>query len=359
MKTNTNQRVLIVGAGSMGLILGYNLSLAKADVTFLVRPNHVERLSRTQVLYCYDDNSLKQFDDYRVITDHADIARSKFDYIVITIDGASMQNEAGIELTKRIGEGARGTDTKVILGSVFFDSRRWFQDISGLPEEQFANAFWSVHAYSPSAVTLPLHSPTSPDLVARADLAYADRMGNGMTVLDSAPTIARDFADIYNASGVSRCGVMPAEDFAPQANAMFAIFAGCDLLDWPAFSAIDPSNEIWRLSVAAMKEIQTLSISGEAGRRAAEATTEDGLVAQLAGWEQQMLPLDLQQFNRFHHGGKVNAQDNAVLAACLAAGLGEGKEMTALRELLRLGKGGASSRPHQHALRHQHPTALG
>ena len=84
-----------------------------------------------------------------------------------------------------------------------------------------------------------------------------------------------------------------------------------------------------------MKEIQNLSISGETGRRAAEATTEAGLVQDLTAWEQQMLPLDLQQFNRFHHGRKVNAQDRAVLAACLAAGRDESKDMTALRELLR------------------------
>ena len=134
-------RVLIVGAGSMGLIVGYHLSLARTDVTFLVRPGSFKRLDRPQVLYCYDDNSLKQFDRYAVISDHGAIAGGRYDYIVITLDGASMQNEAGIELTKAIGKAAQGTDTKVILGSVFFDSRRWFQSMSGLPEEQFANGF--------------------------------------------------------------------------------------------------------------------------------------------------------------------------------------------------------------------------
>lgn len=339
---NDQSRVLIVGAGSMGVILGYHLSLAKADVTFLVKPGRVERKSGPQVLYCYDDDSLKHFDDYEVISDHAGIVAGRFDYIVVTLDSASMQNEAGIELTKAIGKAAQDTDTKVILGAVFFHSKRWFQEVSGLPGEQFTNGFLGIHAYPPSAVTLPLHKSTNPDLLAKADLAYADRMGDGMIVLDSAPAVARSFAELYDACGVSRAAVRPAADMMAQAYPLFAVFAACDLLDSPKFSDVDPSNETWRLAVAAMKEIQALSVLGEAGRLAAEATTATDLAASLAAWERQMLPLDLQEFNRFHHGRKVNAQDRALLAACLSAGRAEGKDMTALSELFGRFGGGTS-----------------
>ncbi|MFE1841200.1 2-dehydropantoate 2-reductase N-terminal domain-containing protein [Streptomyces sviceus] len=43
--------VLLVGAGAMGVITGYQLQLACAEVTFLVRPARVEKLSRPQTLY--------------------------------------------------------------------------------------------------------------------------------------------------------------------------------------------------------------------------------------------------------------------------------------------------------------------
>ncbi|MDC0707535.1 2-dehydropantoate 2-reductase N-terminal domain-containing protein [Stigmatella sp. ncwal1] len=334
MKNAATSRVLIVGAGSVGLIVGYHLSLAKADVTFLVRPGRVERLSRPQTLYCYDDNSLKHYEGYSVISDHADIAEGRFDYILITLDGASLQNEDGVALTKAIGKAVEGTETKVIQGSMFVDSRRWFQSVSGLRDDQFTTGYFSFLSYPPSAVTLPLHGPTDPELLAKADQAYYDNQA-AMMLDDSGPAVAEGFAELYNASGVSKVAIVPAAGIAILANAIFAMFAGCDLLGWPKFSDIDPTDETWRLAIAAMKEIQTLSMHGEAGRQAAEATTEASVLEENVAMEKQMLPLDLQEFNRFHHGGKVNKQDRALLTASLAAGRAEGKEMPALTELLR------------------------
>lgn len=334
MNTSTTPRVLIVGAGSIGMILGYHFSLAKADVTYLVRPARVERLSKTQTLYSYDDNSLKYFDSYSVISDHSSIAKGKFDFILLTLDGASLQSEDGIKLARAIGDAVKGTNTKVIQGGMFVDSRRWFQSVSGLDDDQFTNAYFAILAYSPGAVTLPLHGETDPALLEKADLAYSDRFGVGLFVDDSTPSIAKDFVDLYNACGVSKATVVPAKDFAMYANAMFALFAGCELLGWPEFSHIDPSNDTWRLAIAAMKEIQTLSTYGEVGRMAAETTTETSALEEQVTMEKQMWPLDLQAFNRFHHGGKVNKQDRAILAASLAAGQNEGKEMPALSELL-------------------------
>jgi len=334
MTNSTASRVLIVGAGSIGMIFGYHLSLANAHVTYLVRPARVERLSRPQTLYCYDDNSLKHFEGYSVISDHAGIAEGKFDYILLTLDGASLQSEDGVKLTKAIGKAVQGTDTKVIQGSMFFDSQRWFKDVSGLRDDQFTSAYFAILAYAPNAVTLPLHGQSDPDLLAQSDLAYSDRMDVGFFIADNTPAIANGFADLYNASGVSKAAVVPAAGFAMYANAIFALFGGCELLDWPKFSDIDPSDDVWQLAVAAMKEIQALSIHGEAGRQAADATTEAGVLEEQRAIEKKMWPLDLQAFNRFHHGGKVNTQDRAILSASLAAGRAENKEMPALRELL-------------------------
>ncbi|UVO07628.1 hypothetical protein LW347_17510 [Pectobacterium polonicum] len=335
MEKFTTPRVLIVGAGAMGIVVGHNLSLAKASVTYLVRPGNVERLGRPQMLYSYNDNTLKAFDDYDVITDHADIAKGRFDYIITTLDGASMQSDDGVELTKAIGKAALGSDIRVIQGALFFDSRRWFQHVSGLPGDQFTNGYLCIHAYPSRAVTLSLHGKTDPALLAKADLAYIDSMDNSLILSDSAPAVAKGFAEVYNACGVSHCGIVPEEGIAMMINTLFAMFAGCDLLGWPKFSEIDPSDDVWCLAIAAMKEIQGLSIYGEAGRAAVEATTEAGVLEGNVAWEQQMLPLDLQEFNRFHHGGKVSKQDHAIRAACLAAGRAEGKDMSALSELIR------------------------
>ena len=59
MSEQSRARILIIGAGSMGIITGYHLSLAGADVTFIIRPHRAEALNHPQILYCYDDNKLK------------------------------------------------------------------------------------------------------------------------------------------------------------------------------------------------------------------------------------------------------------------------------------------------------------
>jgi ketopantoate reductase len=53
----------------MGITTGYILSLAGAEVTFLVRPHRAETLNHPQTLYCYNDNKLKEFKNYTYITE--------------------------------------------------------------------------------------------------------------------------------------------------------------------------------------------------------------------------------------------------------------------------------------------------
>lgn len=88
-------RILIVGAGSMGVIVGYYLSLAGSNVTFLARPYQIQALERPQTLYCYDDNELKEFNNYNWITDPIRIIGVDYNYIFVTLDGASLWNETG------------------------------------------------------------------------------------------------------------------------------------------------------------------------------------------------------------------------------------------------------------------------
>jgi hypothetical protein len=129
--------------------------------------------------------------------------------------------------------------------------------------------------------------------------------------------------------------IKPAVQYAVELNPFFAVFAACELMGWPSFRDIDESTELWRLTVAAVKEIQRLSIHGELGQQAATGTTEVNLASSLAAWETAALPLDLQAFNRYHHGSRVNAQDHRQLRDFVAHGEAGGQPMSALKELLR------------------------
>ena len=48
--TRSPSKVLIVGAGATGLVAGYHLQLAGAEITFLVRPKRLLALSQPQIL---------------------------------------------------------------------------------------------------------------------------------------------------------------------------------------------------------------------------------------------------------------------------------------------------------------------
>jgi hypothetical protein len=130
------------------------------------------------------------------------------------------------------------------------------------------------------------------------------------------------------------CAITPASQFAVHLAPIFAVFAACELMDWPKFERIDRDAELWSLAVAAVKEIQSLSIHREAGQKAARETTEAGLAASLAAWEKDTLPLGTAEFNCYHHGGKVNLQDRQHLRDCIAYGEAKGKKMAALKTLL-------------------------
>ncbi|KAI0173515.1 hypothetical protein GGR52DRAFT_389012 [Hypoxylon sp. FL1284] len=383
MSETPSSRVLIIGAGCVGTVTGYYLSLGGADVTFLVRTRRVEELKRPQLLYCYEDNTLKEYKDYKTVTGPE--IGSKYDYIVVALDGTTLKDEANQELVKAIGEAARHTDTKIVLCSIFIDLQPWFVEAAGLSGEQVTNGHLDIHAYPPKRVTLPL-PPQAPvdaaELLARADFAYSDKLEDAFSVDDMAPAAAQGFADLFNRCGVSRCVVKPAVEYAASINPLLPVFAACELLGWPKFRDLVDGNpgqgwpksrdpvdgnpgegwphsrdpvegnpgegwphsrnisgnspgEVWSLAVAAAKEIQGLAIHGEPGRLAAGQTTEQSLATALAAWESQMLPLDLQQFNRFHHAVKLRSQGRAHLRICLAYGEAEGKKMAALKELLR------------------------
>lgn len=325
--------VCIVGAGSMGVITGYHLQLAGAAVTFLVRPHRREQLSRPQALYSFDDQSLKTFSGYDLLTDPAELAGTSFDFVVITLDSASLHADAGLKLVDEIGRAFRDTPTRVILGSAGIDLRTWFLERSGLAETQVTGGTLALLAYEAQKVTLPLHNMAQPEQLAGADYGYRHVFPFGFGVELSAPQVAHDFAELYNRSGVSQCNISSADEYKVQF-AVFPVIVAWELLDWPAAANIAPTDKTWQLGIESMREIQRLSVFGPAGLAASEQTDAEAVLKSWQEMEKNCLPLDLAEFNRYHHGGKVNEQDHKILRDALKRGEAEGAKMPALRALV-------------------------
>ncbi|KAF5551364.1 hypothetical protein FMEXI_3482 [Fusarium mexicanum] len=315
-----NPTVLIIGAGSMGLVTGYHLSLAGAQVTFLVRPKRAEELKSPQFLYRLNTQDIHEFKSYSYYTDPSSILSSTYDYILITIDGKSLQSEEGEGLFKIVG--------------VFLGARDWFLEKSGLPNGQVTSAGLGMVAYSGKTANLPIYPPADPQLVKKVDMAYVDSMGNCFLLEDHVTSISTSFPKLYNACAVSNCVVWSPEQTALTIFPMFAVFIGLELLGWPKTKDIDTQSEVWKLTIAAAREVQMLNVCGESGTQTAKATSEDTFFQTFVYLEEKLRPLDFQAFNRFHHGGKVVEQDRMHIDRCFSQGLTEGKPVTALKVLL-------------------------
>ncbi len=235
-------QILIVGAGAMGLGAGYHLQLGGVAIAFLVRPAKVLEMSRSQVLYSYDDATLKTFADCTLISDVAEISRSSYDYVIVTLDGFATRKPEGTALLKSIGDAIRGSSTEVIVGGIGIDLRENYVRTMALPAHRILNGALGMLCHQVANFELPLHAPTDPVLLSKADVAYRHIHSASFLLDDRLPEAARRFAAIYNASGVSSCQIMKRQEFAIMTKFMFPVFSACELLGWPHARDLDNSR---------------------------------------------------------------------------------------------------------------------
>ena len=322
----------VVGAGSVGVNTAYDLLRAGAKVTFLVRPHRQEQLSRPQVMYSYDDNTLDQVSGYDVITDPAALSDLRLDFLIVTLDNASLHAEAGLTLIKEIGRAYRGTNTGVILNAVGIEVRAWFLTESGLSEDQVAMSNTLALVHEVDAANLPIDPSIDAGLIAQADYAVKHTRPAGFVIADNAPELADAFTAVYTGNGIPAAITAPAAELAAGVAVIVPTLAW-GLLDWQDPDDIDVTNEAWQLGVAAMREMQQLTVFGAAGRAAAERTTPEGVLQAFQESNQQYKPLDYAGFTAYHHGGKVNRQDLDLIDDARQRVEAEGQDATALREL--------------------------
>ncbi len=153
--------VLIVGAGAVGLAVGYHLSLAEASITFLVRPRRSAACASPQQLYCYDDAELKTFAGYSVVENVAELAEMRFQFVIVTLDGHSSRTTEGTALLRSLGDAIRASDAMVIMGGVALDLREHYLKVMRIAEDRLLAALLGMLSHQANA-NLPVHAPTDP-----------------------------------------------------------------------------------------------------------------------------------------------------------------------------------------------------
>lgn len=325
--------VLIVGAGALGIVTGYHLHLAGAKIGFLVRQGRLPALDEPQQLYCYDDHELKSFSEYKSFASVNDAMTQEYDWVIVTMDGATCRGEEATALLKELGQAMQAGKGVAVISGV--GVREYCRDTMGLPDDRVIEGTMGLLSYQTDRVTLPLNPPTDADKLARASMAYHHMGKNpGFMVVSQPKAAAKAFAELYDRSGVSKCRKVPAKLYAMFTSSIFAIMAMFDLAGWPQAGKMADDKELMALGAGAMKEIMRLPEHGLMGRIGSLFISPARLAKNNLKMEQDCLPVDYSAFNRFHHGGKVREQDMDVLRKSLASGEAQGRRMPALRELL-------------------------
>jgi len=335
----TKPAVLIVGAGATGMPVGYHLGLAGAEITYLVRRGTTSAATAPRQLYCYDDATLKTFSDYRVVDDVDDLHAAAFDYVLITFDGHVSRTSSGVETLRAVGDLVRPTAATVIMCGFGMGVREHHLEVLGIEPDRLLHGFVGMLSHQSDA-DLPSHPPTDPDDLARSIVAYRHpRSGVGFRVETSNPRAAKSFAALYDLSGVSTCARMSKQMDEIFCTVAFPVYAACELSGWADVATVAADRELWGLACRAQREIAALPSHGWRGKLMAAVLGPRLTRTVHIRAERANLPLDYQAFNRFHHGGKVRAQDHDSLRDTLVEGRRQGRPMPALQALLdRLGR---------------------
>ncbi len=120
-------RVVVLGAGGLGSLLGGQLARTGVDVTLIARPAHAEVINNNGLTIQTTSGPLVSKDNLRAVTDAAD-AEGEFDYMILAVKSKDNESSlAGAESLKDRVETAFSIQNSVIKESVLID---WFGDAS-------------------------------------------------------------------------------------------------------------------------------------------------------------------------------------------------------------------------------------
>lgn len=331
----SGESVLVVGAGALGMTCAYHLQLAGADISFLVRPHRLEVLSRPQQLYCYNDYSIKTLEGYGLLTESDDLKSHRFDFILLTLDGALCRSDEGVATLGAIGRAWGQSGANLIITGVGVGLRDHISEASGFPGEHLLQGTMQMFAYQVGRPGAPEPSEVDKALHDQADIAYIHFPGKPGFIMSGSPKkAAKAFADLYGRCGVNSCQRVPQKLYEAVSNLLFPFTLACELNGWQGTESVIADTDLWQLSCKSQREILGLKRHGIPGKLMSLAMTDRALKKMMLGFERDAEPMGFTAFNRFHHGGKVLAQDIRSLENCVSAGKSEGRNMSATETLL-------------------------
>ena len=228
-----------------------------------------------------------------------------YDYVIITIDGATLRTEDCTAFLKELGTAIRDTSAVVISGGIGFELRAHVIAALELAEDRVLSGALGNLAHKVAPAHLPVHPPTDPEILSKALVAYRHNNPFGVILEDRFPPIAARLAALYDFCNVSKCLMFDAAVLELFTLTVFPIYAGSEHMGWPRAAALPNDNEIWALTIAAAREVASLRLGDKVDEAGLPTTGSGRAVQHISAYETDALPLDLHAFHAFHHGGKV------------------------------------------------------
>ena len=327
--------ILIVGAGALGLTCAHYLQLGGSKISFLVRPHRLASLGSEQRLYCYNDASIKTLSNFNVISEPEEVEGARYDFVMMTPDGAVCRSPDGVATLQILGKKMRGTESVLIINGVGLGLYEHILQTTGLPKSQVMQGSMAMLSYQVGAEHAPQPPEDSKAQHDSADYAYSQVPGKpGFMMAKSPKQATARFTEVFERCGIANCRAMPDKLYQAFTSAFATNIAALSLDGWRGAVALSQNRELWPLACAAQREIITLRQHGLLAKVMAKLMSDKKLADMAIGMEEDALPLDYNAFNRCHHGSKVWGQNRQILENCLNARLANGQSAPALQTLL-------------------------
>jgi len=329
------QRVLVVGAGALGITTALFLQRSGGDISFLVRPHRVDALSRPLRLYSYNDHEVKTLADFRVFSAASDLEGESFDIVLLTLDGATCRGAEGVATLTRLGKALAGSNAMLVICGVGVGLYEHVQQVTGVADTHLLQGTMAMFAYQVGRAAMPLPPPVNVASHDSTDIAFFQLPKQpGFIVCSKPGRASRAFAALYGRGGEVHCQRLPTAMYSMFTNSFFPFTIASEIDGWRGTDALIANRDLWQLCCQSRREIIGLRRHGLAGRIFSRLMGNARQEKMMREAEENSRPIGFTAFNRFHHGGKVLQQDVQVVQNCLAEGEADGRDMSATRALL-------------------------
>jgi hypothetical protein len=324
-----NTKVLVVGAGALGVTTAYHLRQSGADISFYVRPQRAEQLRKPLRLYAYHKLAVDELVDFDVITSPEELNDKRFHFILLTLDGAACRSAEGVQLLAALGYTLRGKSTALLVCGVGFGLLQHVKEHTGFSDDQLIEGTMTSFCYQVGREGTPEPEKSMRDTHDACDFAYLD-FASGRNFMVAGPSKpAKAFVRLFNANPMVRCVYIPRNFFRSATASYVAFTTACELSGWNSLDHLIGDRALWALCCRAQREILGLKQYGLAGKLMVLLMTNSRYEKMMRQMELEAHTMGFFRFFHFHHGGKVREQNIEGLKNCIKAGEEQGRDMSA------------------------------